>query len=105
MLWADFDSSHEANLLWRSDGADDSPDAEQRADLVRHAVATALSAKQREVVEAYFFEGLSQGQIASQLGISQQVVQRRLYGVQRRGQRIGGALRKLRQALEPNLQP
>jgi DNA-directed RNA polymerase specialized sigma24 family protein len=68
---------------------------------VRAAVATALTAKQREVVEAHFFEGLSQGDIARSLGITQQVVQKRLYGAPRGGRVVGGAMQRLRAALEP----
>ncbi|WP_437678134.1 sigma factor-like helix-turn-helix DNA-binding protein [Sorangium sp. So ce131] len=80
------------------------PEAPGRARLheaVRAAVATALTAKQREVVEAYFFDGLSQGEIARRLGVAQQVVQKRLFGAPRGGQRVGGAMLRLRRALEP----
>ncbi|MGK3990493.1 sigma factor-like helix-turn-helix DNA-binding protein [Sorangium sp. So ce136] len=68
---------------------------------VRIAVETALTAKQREVVEAYFFDGLSQGEIARRLGVAQQVVQKRLFGAPRGGRLVGGAMLRLRQALEP----
>lgn len=74
--------------------------AEQVSAWVRSAVETALTDKQREVVELYFFEGLSQGEIARQLGITQQVVQKRLYGAQREGRMVGGALARLRTVLE-----
>ena len=72
---------------------------------VRDAVATSLTDKQREVVEAYFFEGLSQGDIARRLGITQQVVQKRLFGAPRGGRLIGGAMHRLRQALEGVIDP
>jgi len=88
--------------LWRA--PDDAPARDDLCDAVRAAVAATLTSKQREVVEGYFFEGLSQGQLAERLGISQQVVHKRLYGVQRRGRRIGGALEKLRQVLSPLVQ-
>lgn len=74
---------------------------ERLQEAVRHAVATALTDKQREAVEAHFFEGLSQGEIARRLGVSQQVVQKRIYGAGRGGKNVGGALRKLRDALAP----
>ncbi len=70
-----------------------------RDELVRRAVVSALTAKQREAVELYFFEGLSQSEIARRLGVSQQVVQKRIFGVQRNGAVVGGALAKLRRAL------
>ncbi len=69
--------------------------------LVRDAVRTALTAKQREAVELFFFEGQSQSEIARRLGVSQQVVQRRLYGASRGGAVVGGALAKLREVLAP----
>lgn len=68
---------------------------------MREAVATALTDKQREVIEAHFFEGLSQGEIARRLGVSQQVVQKAIHGAARGGKTVGGALRKLREALAP----
>lgn len=68
------------------------------AGAVRQALGC-LTDKQRQAVELHFFEGLTQGQIARRLGISQQVVQKRLHGVQRRGKRIGGALPRLRRVL------
>jgi DNA-directed RNA polymerase specialized sigma24 family protein len=88
-LWADADACSAARLVLR--------------DAVREAVATALTAKQREVVEACFFQGLSQGEIARRLGVAQQVVQKRLYGVERGGRRIGGAMARLHQALAPHI--
>ena len=102
VLWPDFDTLSEEQLLWlpsRADGSD------QACQLVREAVRDALSEKQREVVEAYFFEGLSQGEIARRLGIRQQVVNKRLYGVQRQGKRVGGALNRLRHALGHTIEP
>ena len=92
-----------ARPLWdNSDNNVDSSDHEPRAalhDAVRSAVDRSLTAKQREVVEAYFFEGLSQGDIARRLGISQQVVQKRLYGAPRGGKIVGGAIHRLRGVL------
>ncbi|HEU4404990.1 MAG TPA: sigma factor-like helix-turn-helix DNA-binding protein [Polyangiaceae bacterium] len=66
---------------------------------LREALARALTDKQREVVEMHFFEGLSQGEIARRLGVSQQVVQKRLHGDRRAGKTVGGALPRLREAL------
>ncbi|WP_394836689.1 sigma-70 family RNA polymerase sigma factor [Pendulispora rubella] len=74
---------------------------ERLEDAVRHAVETALTDKQREAVELHFFEGLSQSEIARRLGISQQVVQKRLYGAVRHGTTVGGAIARLREVLSP----
>lgn len=76
---------------------------DNEANIVRLAVQTALTEKQREAVELFFFEGLSQSEIARRLGISQQVVQKRLFGAPRGGTVVGGALAKLREALGPHL--
>ncbi len=81
------------------DSTDASREDEARDRRVRHAVATALTGKQREAVELHFFEGLSQSEIARRLGVSQQVVEKRLHGATRGGRRVGGALAKLRVAL------
>lgn len=75
------------------------PDSERIEHEVRRAVSTALTDKQREAVELFFFEGLSQSEIARRLGVSQQVIQKRLFGAPRRGTVVGGALARLREAL------
>ncbi|MEP7121563.1 MAG: sigma-70 family RNA polymerase sigma factor [Byssovorax sp.] len=93
-----------ARPLWAQDDAPDEPRAQLR-DAVRDAVARSLTEKQREVVEAYFFEGLSQGDIARRLGISQQVVQKRMYGAPRGGKLVGGAIHRLRCALAERVLP
>jgi RNA polymerase sigma factor (sigma-70 family) len=76
---------------------DSNPELLERA--VRTAVEHALTDKQREAVELFFFEGLSQSEIARRCGVSQQVIQKRIYGAQRGGALVGGALPKLRLAL------
>lgn len=98
VVWTNLDAISEEQLLWLPSQSDDDDDA-QSAMRVRRAVRDVLGPKQREVVEAYFFCGLSQGQIAKRLGITQQVVHKRIFGVEVDGRRIGGALRKLRLAL------
>jgi len=74
-------------------------DARDRA--VRRAVETVLTDKQREAVELFFFQGLSQSEIARELGVAQQVVQKRIFGANRRGALVGGAIARLREALAP----
>lgn len=104
ILCADLDRLTHARPLWQ-DGNGSLASADARRDAVRAAVATALTDKQRQVVEAYFFEGLSQGEIARRLGITQQVVQKRLYGAPRGGRLVGGAMGRLRTALMPLISP
>ena len=76
-------------------------DDETLENAVRSAVASELTEKQREAVEMFFFEGLSQSEIARRSGVSQQVIQKRIFGVVRGGVVVGGALAKLRVALAP----
>jgi DNA-directed RNA polymerase specialized sigma24 family protein len=59
---------------------------------------TGLTDRQREIVRLYFYDGRTQVEIATELGISQQVVSRQLFGVVREGRRIGGAIARLRKA-------
>jgi RNA polymerase sigma factor (sigma-70 family) len=100
ILCGDLDRLTCARRLWEERTEVD-PHADRRSRAVRDAMASALTEKQRQVVEAYFFEGLSQGEIARCLGVTQQVVQKRLYGAPRGGRLVGGAIARLRAALSP----
>lgn len=77
---------------------------ERLTQAVNEAIQTELTEKQREVVELYFFEGLPQDEIALRLGVSQQVVSKRLYGTRRKGKLVGGAMARLRRVLSPHLE-
>ena len=66
------------------------------AELVR----SSLTPKQRLIVERYFYEGRTQAEVAAELGVSQQVVSRQLFGVIRNGRRVGGAVQRLRKLCE-----
>ena len=98
VLAADLDRYDAMRGLWAGEAA-----SMRLCDVVRDAIASALTDKQRAVVEACFFEGLSQGDAARRLGVTQQVVSKTLHGASRRGRRVGGALHKLRQVLTPML--
>jgi DNA-directed RNA polymerase specialized sigma24 family protein len=96
---ADLDRLDASRSLWaQGDGPD--PPGSDLADALRDAIARQLTDKQREVVEAYFFEGASQGEIARRLGVTQQVVQKRLFGAPRGDKLVGGAIARLRRALQ-----
>jgi RNA polymerase sigma factor (sigma-70 family) len=84
---------------WLAEDEDPSRAAvrDEMLDLLRQLVETRLTARQREIVELYFTDGLTQAEIAARLGIAQQVVSKQLFGVIRNGKRIGGAIRRLRQ--------
>lgn len=67
---------------------------------INELIRTELTARQRVVVRPCYFAQLSQEEIAQRLGISQQVVSQHLYGVIRKGKRIGGAVPRLRKLCE-----
>ena len=90
----------DADVWWEQEEHQAADATEDLYTALRRALDTELTDKQREAVELFFFEGLSQGEIARTLGISQQVVQKRIYGTHRNGRLIGGALNKLKQALQ-----
>jgi RNA polymerase sigma factor (sigma-70 family) len=73
---------------------------EEAIEQIRVLIQTRLTARQREIVELYFYRNLTQQEIARELGLSQQVVSKHLFGVLRNGSRVGGAMAKLRKAAE-----
>lgn len=85
--------------LFDAPGDEDDTRAAARAEALAglaEVVRTCLTQKQRQLVEAYFYEGITQAEIADRFGISQQVVSRQLFGVVRNGRRVGGAVARLR---------
>ncbi len=85
--------------LWRQPASPPS-EARRRLHAALHlAIDEALTERQREAVALYFFEGLSERQIAGRLGLSQQVVHKHIFGDMRGGKAVGGALQKLKKAL------
>lgn len=99
LLRADFDRVPADTALWAPCDSGHPDHRDHLSARVRAVVAEALTRRQRDIVEWHFFEGLSQGEIARRLGVSQQIVQKALYGVTRGGRPVGGALRRLREAL------
>lgn len=67
---------------------------------LRTIIESGLTPRQREIVQAYFFDGRTEAEIAQQLGIAQQVVSRHLFGALRAGRRVGGAMTRLRKLAE-----
>lgn len=96
VLRADLSHVPDDHALWRGD--DDALHA-HRDESLRALVESTLTPRQRDIVSWHYFEGISQGDIARRLGVSQQVVQKALHGDSRGGRRVGGALQRLRAAL------
>ena len=78
---------------------------EQVMPTVRDLVDRRLTRRQREVVYLYFFLGKTQEDIAAILNLTQSTVSRHLFGIVRGGKRIGGAVAKLRRAIDREPSP
>ena len=63
-------------------------------------IAQRLTQRQREVVLLYYYYGKTQEDIAVILDVSQSTVSRHLFGTRRDGRKVGGALTKLRKAVD-----
>lgn len=63
---------------------------------IRQIVANELTSQQARCVQLYFYEGKTQEEIGSILGIQRRVVSQHLFGVTRNGKQVGGAINKIR---------
>lgn len=63
---------------------------------IRELINTQLTPRQQQMIDLYFYQNKTQAEIADELGVSQQVVSKALFGVLRDGQKVGGAIKKLR---------
>lgn len=73
---------------------------QQVAPTVRQMINSELTGRQREVLLLYFYHGKTQEDIAVILDLSQSTVSRHLFGTVRGGKKVGGALPKLRKAID-----
>jgi len=64
-----------------------------------------LTNRQREVLRLYYFEGKTQEDIAAILDLTQSTVSRHLFGTVRNGKKVGGAIPKLRKAVDRTVDP
>ncbi|MFC1525900.1 RNA polymerase sigma factor [Candidatus Latescibacterota bacterium] len=71
---------------------------------VLQALEEALTPRQGDVVRMYFLDELTVYEIAERLGVSATCVIQHLFGRSRGGKRVGGALPKLRKAMEAHSQ-
>ena len=101
--WREIPFSPDVLDSWDIGGDPGEPEDPRRARLraeliaaLTDLVATRLTPRQRRIVELYFYDGRTQQEIAADLGISQQVVSRQLFGVVRNGKKVGGAIKRLR---------
>lgn len=101
----DLDHIPAGDALWQEPSTFLSPLQQQLISALRQAIITRLTERQRVVIQLFFFEGLSQGEIARRLGVTQQVIHKRIHGDHRNGRMVGGALARLHKALSPLLEP
>lgn len=101
--WREIPFSPDVLDAWHIDAGPDEPEDPKRARLraeliavLRELVSSRLTDRQRRIVELYFYGGRTQQEIAAELGITQQVVSRQLFGVVRNGKKVGGAIKRLR---------
>jgi DNA-directed RNA polymerase specialized sigma24 family protein len=69
---------------------------------VNRLIETNLTDRQREILRLYYFQGMTQVEIAETLDLTQSTVSRHLFGTKRAGKKVGGAVSKLRKLLEKN---
>ncbi len=90
--------------LWHADQPDWAADeklrtAEEIRLLVLGIMVSALTPRQRQVMELYYLESRTQAEVAAALGISQPTVCQHLQGKRRGPHTVGGAFRRIRKAI------
>jgi DNA-directed RNA polymerase specialized sigma24 family protein len=99
--WA---NTPESAGLWSGVSPEEATDRRLRTadeiDLLLKAILlTALTPRQQQVMELYYYEARTQVEIATTLGITQQTVSQHLSGKSRGKSHVGGAFRKIRKAI------
>jgi DNA-directed RNA polymerase specialized sigma24 family protein len=94
----------ESAALWPNEALDQAAElrlqTEAEIALTMQAImVTALTKRQRQVLELYYLEDRTQAEIANAMGISQATVSQHLKGKRRGKSRVGGAFRKIRKAI------
>lgn len=72
---------------------------------VNDLIASALTRRQWEIVTLYYLHGKTQEEIAIILNLTQSTVSRHLFGTVRGGKKVGGAIPKLRKAIDKRGDP
>jgi DNA-directed RNA polymerase specialized sigma24 family protein len=90
--------------LWHPDPPDDAAEArlrlaEEMILILQAVLISALTPRQRQVLELYFLENRTQVEIAEALGLTQATVSQHLSGKRRRTSQVGGAFRRIRKAI------
>lgn len=92
-LW--YESEEERRIRYRR---------EDRSDVlfreIKDIIENELTPRQRDIIRLYFFHEKTQGEIAQIMGISRRVVAQHLFGVYRKGRKVGGAIQRIRKVCE-----
>ena len=64
--------------------------------LIIDIIENDLTEMQRDCIKLYFLCERTQQEVARELGISRRVVTQHIYGIRRRGNQIGGGIKKIR---------
>ena len=67
--------------------------------VVEELIESSLTGRQKEVLRLYYFNDMSQEEIAEALALSQSTVSRHLFGTTRNGKKVGGAIPKLQKVI------
>ena len=97
---------HEADAIWHGTeeerecryGKEDS--RRNIIPLIMDIMENDLTEMQRNCIELHFLSKRTRVEVAQALGISDRVVTQHIYGICRRGKRIGGGIKKIRKICE-----
>lgn len=97
-IWFETEDDRDRRYAMREFFQKVSPEVEQLID-------GQLTDRQREVLKLHYFYGKTQEDIAVILNLTQSTVSRHLYGTKRGDKKVGGAIPKLRKAIDKNPSP
>ena len=68
--------------------------------LIMEIIENELTEMQRKCIKLYFLYEKTQQEVARELGISRRVVTQHIHGIRRRGNQIGGGIKRIRSICE-----
>jgi len=68
--------------------------------MIMEIIENDLTNMQRDCIKLHFLDERSQEEVAYRLGISRRVVTQHIYGIFRRGKRIGGGIKRIKKICE-----
>ena len=96
------DEFSEVDAIWSETDEERELRYEKEADrrkiipLIVDIIKNDLTEMQSNCIELHFLRKITQAEIAQALGISHRVVTQHIYGIRRRGKRVGGGIKKIR---------